>query len=191
VWLELLNVAANAVNQSSGTSLAIYIAPTSWGVYAEDHCTTANAYACAGLEVDLRMANAAPAFPNPYAGATSIGIQDACGAGWPAAPEFNCPVALQIAPNPKPFDAGINFINSSVAGNPSVGLPVAIGMPESYAFVWFTSLGVSAATISADTSGVINLNGTGIKTNGSTGVSCGPGTTSASFTVVNGIVTHC
>lgn len=185
------NLQPAAVNQSSGTSLAVAIAPTSWGAYAEDHCTTLNAIGCIGLEVDLRMANAAPLFPNPVASAHSAGIQDACGAGWPAGPEFNCPVALQIGPNPMPFNEGINFVGGGIADNLAVGMPVAIGLPETYGLVWFNGAGTSAATISADSSAVINLNGAGIKMNGAAGVTCGPGVTSGNFTVVNGIVTHC
>ena len=166
-----------------------------WAFYGESHCLGGASLAekCAGMEIDLTVQFAGVPNPlNPFTDPQIVGIQSGCGAGESPVGQFICGAAFVVAANPIQWISGIYIQNGSVGTDVNNQIN-AIEMPILNEITWYKSgTSTPVADVYGDTNGSFNINVAGtIVTNGQSGISCGPGTVSSSFTVRNGIVTHC
>jgi hypothetical protein len=164
-----------------------------WSIYAEAQRSNSTVGQTNGIEAEVRNAGGdAPVGPFTSTAFASTPLEAGCGAGLSSVGEFNCSSGLMVFPNPMPFDAGILFLNGSVATSFG-GQKNAIVMPPGYVISWINASNVIQALVSGDSSGdlVISTVGT-ININGHLAVSCAAGAvTLASLVVTNGIITHC
>jgi hypothetical protein len=118
-------------------------ATSAWALYGECHNTTTPSLGCFGAELETRTT--VPTInPTPYGQANMAGAQIGCGAGLTAAGQYDCGAAIQIVANPVKWHVGINFLNGSLTDG------VAIALPISYRFQWFTAAGNQMGALSAD-----------------------------------------
>lgn len=164
----------------------------SWAIYGECNKLIDNGANCYAIEVDVMTAVNNSNNPDPFTQGPYIGSQIGCGSGVTTPTNFHCSAAIQVVKNSQPFNAGLVFINGSLATGAGGGIN-AVSMPLSYSIVWYSAANTPQGSITVD--GTNNLSfGTGgtLKINGTSGVSCAAGTlNAATFTALDGIVTHC
>jgi len=130
--------------------------PSVWTIYAETHqiTSTGNSYVA---EFEARNIKGSYALKwNPYQlQSGAIGLELGCGAGLSATGQFNCNVAQYVAANPMPWNAGLSFVNGSVAA--IGGFSPAIQMPTSYDIEWWSNSSTRQVYITADNSGNLSI----------------------------------
>lgn len=162
----------------------------SWGIYGECDKTVNNGANCYAIEVDVMTTINNTNNPDPFTQGPYIGSQIGCGSGLSSPANFHCSAAIQIVANSQPFNAGIVFINNSLATGAAGGIN-AVAMPLTYSLAWYSSANTAQGSITVDNTNNLNLNTGGtIKVNGTGGVTCA-GAPSGAFATLNGIVTHC
>jgi hypothetical protein len=120
-----------------------------WAFYAEAHKTTATAGSTYALELDTR--SLVPTIsPTPWQQGDVVAFQIACGAELPGL-QYDCSAAIQIAPNPKRFKVGINFMHDCLVGTDGgSGGAQAITMATYQSISWLNFFGATVGSITTD-----------------------------------------
>jgi hypothetical protein len=138
-----------------------------WAFYGEAHKVTAGGGSVYGMELDtLTMVETIA--PTPYQQGDVIGIQIASGAELDATGQFDASAAIQIAPNPKKWKAGINFLNNALSTPYAIQLA---GGAVGHAMTWFNSSGgivgqITSTNTTSATQTNINFNTLGLQITG-------------------------
>lgn len=172
---------------NNNTTLSSYC----WGIYAEADRQNSTVSATYGIETDVRnLGNDVPLDPFNWGPNDTVALNVECGAGVSSPAPNPCSGAMAIGNNQAQFDAGIVFLNNSVA---TISSHIsAISLPPQYALNWFNSGGSIIGSIYSDGSGNMNINTTGgLLISGVPGLTCSSGITASTFRSVEGIVTHC
>lgn len=165
---------------------------SSWGIYGECDKLINNGGNCYGIEVDVMTAINNTNNPDPYTQGPYVGSQVGCGSGVTTPTNFHCSAAMQIVKNSQPFNAGIVFVNGSLATGAASGIN-AVAMPLTYSIAWYSAANTAQGSITVDGSNFLAIGTSNtIKINGTAAVDCAAGTVNgATITITKGIVTHC
>lgn len=134
-----------------------------WGLYAEGQRVNNTVGAAYAAEFDVRQLGAS-VVSDPFgqnAGST-IALQLAAGAGVSSTGQFNASAAINVAANPMPFNSGIIFETTSIAGadgtgGSNVGTAVALG--PGHQIKWYGAAGVVTGWIMSGTTSPTNATG--------------------------------
>ena len=150
--------------QAVGIANHATLAASAWAFYGEGHRINSAAGSVYGCELDIR-ALVSCINPTPYQQGNAVALQLAAGAGVSGTGQYNPSAAIQIESNPMPFQVGIVFGATALAGTSGTGSGngTAIAMAAGHTLSWFNHLGEGTNAIYASTN--TGANGTSIAMN--------------------------
>lgn len=148
---QSLNI--GAINVLALSSFAVnntLFGPTpAWAYYGEAHRMNNVAGQTVAMELDVVQRGSLQAMsPYSQAAGEAVCYIAAAGAGMSAVGQFNATCAFMTGANPMPFDKGIVFQATSIAGTDGVnGTGYAIALAKGHVISWWATGGVQTGTI--------------------------------------------